>query len=108
MYLMKCNGSRVAHFPNFMPGHVHNHMKVHTLSAKVYCQSGGCHCDREIRKRTKIFRRKKQNIRSYKRPRLVYRQCVLLYFSTYSQYTKFQPKTPQPCSVNLYLRQEKV
>ncbi len=38
MYLMKCNGSRVAHFPNFMPGHVHNHMIVHTLSAKVYSQ----------------------------------------------------------------------
>ena len=36
----------------------------------------------------------------------MYRQCVLLYFSTYSQYTKFQPKTPQPCSVNLYVKKK--
>ena len=108
MYLMKCNGSRVAHFPNFMPGHVHNHMIVHTLSAKVYSQSGGCHCDREI-KENKHLQKKEvnvRNIRSQKRPRLVYRQCVLLYFSTYSQYTKFQPKTPQPCSVNLYVKKK--
>ena len=36
----------------------------------------------------------------------MYCQCVLLYFSTYSQYTKFQPKTPLPCSVNLYVKKK--